>query len=195
MNQKINDGNDIVFRRCQTNDCIELQQIIEEEVGEFDLDAVPIAFLRLFEVEDPLSNNSNQLLLGLLENLEDSIRSLLNPNYQEIRFPTLEPLQAKGLLFHLLINGTSGGCNAIEEKNAAIQLIEKLFNWCDQGCYFYTNYNRKYLKPNREQEGYCYPSSGCSGWSLFETNEYSGDEGLIFVSPNKAGIFWFFGDD
>ncbi|MGF1489075.1 MAG: hypothetical protein ACFBSE_18465, partial [Prochloraceae cyanobacterium] len=81
------DRNHIFFLRCQSNECLELQEIIEEEVGEFDLDAVPIAFLRLFEVETSLSNNPNQLLLGLLENLDDSIRSLLNPNYQEIRFP------------------------------------------------------------------------------------------------------------
>ncbi|MDJ0727307.1 MAG: hypothetical protein QNJ38_19580 [Prochloraceae cyanobacterium] len=195
MNQKINEKNQIIFRSCQSNECLELQEIIEEEVGEFDLDAVPIAFLRLFEVETSLSNNPNQLLLGLLENLDDSIRSLLNPNYQEIRFPNLKPLQAKGLLFDLLMNGTAGGCNAIDDKNAVIELIEKLFNWCGEGCYFYTNYNRKYIKRNPEREGYSYPYGGGSGWELFKTNDYSGDEGLIFVSPSKAGIFWFFGDD
>jgi len=48
MTEKTVDGNQIVFQPCQSDECKKIQLFIEEEVGEFDLNDLPIAFLKLF---------------------------------------------------------------------------------------------------------------------------------------------------
>ena len=60
---------------------------------------------------------------------------------------------------------------------------------------FFTNYKRIYSEPDSQHLEYCIPTSGGSGWSLFQANDYSAEEGSIFISSNRAGIFWFFGED
>lgn len=194
MKEEIVDGNQIVFQPCQSNECIKLQLFVEEEVGKFDLDDPPIAFLKLFSVKTTLPSNSNQLLLAFLNNLKNSMDGLIESNCQNNSYPNLDVRQARGLLFNLLTEGTGGGANTIDDKDEARQLIETLFNWCGENCRFYTNYHRKYL-PDYQDAEYSYPNSGGGGFSLFQVDNYSAEEGLIFVSSNKAGIFWFFGED
>jgi len=195
MTEKTVDGNQIVFQPCQSDECKKIQLFIEEEVGEFDLNDLPIAFLKLFNIETALVLDSNQLLLSLLDDLKNSMGGLIEPNYQKSIFPQLEVRQAKGLLFNLLTEGTGGGANAVDNTDEARQLIEKLFDWCGEDCCFYTNYQREYLKPDSQYKEYCYPSGGGSGRSLFQADDYSAEEGLIFISSDRAGIFWFFGED
>ena len=194
MKEEIKRENQTVFQPCQSNDCQQLQMFIEEEVGEFALDSPPIAFLKLFNVKTTIPSDSNRLLFAFLDDLRNSMSSLIVSNYHQYTFPKLEISQARGLLFDLLTEGTGGGANAIDDKNEAKQIIKNLFDWCGEDCYFYTNWNRNY-RPNTQDREYSYPLGGGGGHTLFQVSDYSAEEGLIFVSSSRAGIFWFFGED
>jgi hypothetical protein len=194
------------FQLCQTNRCHQIKQIITDEVGIFDPNnplEPPVAYLQLFNV---ISGNSlktssepQQILIQLLDSDTNELHSVLNPNFHDINFTSLDSAQVGGLLLTLLTSGTAGGANAIDDSdsNLAYQLIENIILWFGKDCHYYTCFNRfgnNFESWHPIYAGYRLPQSGGSGWSLFKTN-YCGDEGVIFVSKSKAGIFWFFGED
>ena len=197
MKEEIKRENKIVFLPCQSTNCQKLQNLVEEEAGEFELDNIQLAFLKLFNVKTALPpSNSKQLFRAFLDYLRDTMGNLVVPEYYQHSYPELNISQAKGLLFDLLTEGTAGGQNIIDDKNEARQIIQDLFNWCGRECYFYTNWTRRYA-PDIQHKEYSYPRSGGGGNPLFDVavTGYSGEEGLIFVSSSRAGIFWFFGED
>lgn len=188
----------IKFSPCLSEECNQLQQIIENEATSADdtLD-LTTAFLIMRDIQanTSLQEISDPVVLTLLflNSLNEPYSRYLSSDYLTQSWEILNFQEASRVLVKLLTQGAMGEPSIFDNIEQALTFTQRLFQCFEEPCYFLANV--KWCMKFPQESNLDNPViSRTTGFSVFKVG-HCWDEGLVLISSTRIGAIWFLGYD
>lgn len=190
--------NKVEFHPCLSAQCLELQQVIENEATYADdTNGIGTAFLIIRDIRaNTLKldiSNPVALVPKFLQSLGEPLSSYLSSNYLTPNWERLNHHSASKVIVTLLTQGAVVEPPVFDNIEPARLFTQKLFQCFGEPCYFFTNVKWRTKKP-QEFETDEPVISKTSGFCIFLVGNCT-DEGVVLISSTRVGALWFLGYD
>lgn len=189
--------NKVEFHPCLSAQCLELQQVIENEATYAD-DTLGIgtAFLIIKDIRANTNrldiSNQVALVAGFLQSLGEPLSSYLSSGYLTPNWERLNHDEASKAIVKLLTQGAMVEPPVFGNIEPARLFTQKLFQCFGESCYFFSNV--KWRTKESQEEADESVISLASGFCVFKVGNCT-DEGVVLISSTRVGALWFLGYD